>query len=109
MDLFAHSPEYLAPNGVFVSVGPNGPNMFKVVLTVVRSLLQPTWLGGTPRKFRMFFVDPKPDDLEALGKMLAEGKLKCPVDSTSPFGDALKAFEHLQTGKTSGKVVIHIP
>ena len=36
-------------------------------------------------------------------------KLKCPVDSIYPFMDVLKAFDRIQTGKASGKVIVTVP
>jgi len=108
IDLFANSPAYLAPNGVFISTGPQG-SFVQSVVTTLRCFLQPTWLGGTPRKFRIVPVHPDQADLEALRGLLAEGQLKCPVDSIFSFKDTLKAFERIQTGKTSGKVVISVP
>jgi len=110
-DLFTNSSHYLAHNGIFISVGPHGHSLFdyRPIVTIIRSFLQPTWLGGTPRKFRIVSVRPNQNDLENLMQLLADGKLKCPVDSTYPFKDVLKAFDRLQTGRANGKVVVTVP
>ncbi len=36
------------------------------------------------------------------------GKVKGVVDSVYPFGDVLKAYEKIMTGRASGKVVVQV-
>jgi len=109
IDLFLNSPAYLVSNGVFVSVGPHGSNVLESLLTTLRCSLQPAWLGGTPRKFKIVLVQPNQADLGAVRDLVANGKLKCPVDSIFSFDDTLRAFDRLRTGRANGKVVISIP
>lgn len=47
--LFVESDKYLAPGGVFLSVGPQGSGYLKFLWKV---LLQPSWLGGTKRTWK---------------------------------------------------------
>ena len=54
--LYTNSPTYLAPNGVFLSVGPQPrgfqwPEISKTLQCVWEVLLRPTWLGGTDRRW----------------------------------------------------------
>lgn len=54
-DLYTHSNAYLAPNGVFISVGPT-PNSSKQILdsvrTVFEAFLRPSWLGGVKGQWK---------------------------------------------------------
>jgi len=109
IDLFSNSPAYLVSNGVFVSVGPHGSKVLESLLTTMRCSLQPAWLGGTPRKFKIVLVQPNQADLETVRDLVTNGKLKCPIDSIFSFDDTLRAFDRLRTGKANGKVVISIP
>ena len=47
--LYTHSEAYLAPGGVFLSVGPQGSGVGYFLWKVY---LQPGFLGGTKRKFK---------------------------------------------------------
>ncbi|XP_041021428.1 2-methylene-furan-3-one reductase-like isoform X4 [Juglans microcarpa x Juglans regia] len=51
------------------------------------------------------------DDLEKLRPYLESGKLNAVIDPTGPysFGDVIKAFGYLETGRARGKVVISVP
>ncbi|KAH9915045.1 NAD-P-binding protein [Epithele typhae] len=103
--LFVHSAAYLAPKGVFVSVGPQGPGLPSFLWNV---MLKPGFLGGTKRKWKLVNVDPIKKDLEAFAKLCEEGKVKPLVDSVFAFEDALKAYERVMTGRATGKVVIKV-
>ena len=57
LELYTHSPAYLAPNGMFISVGPqpSGPvlrSLPHLARYFFETLLRPRWLGGTPREWR---------------------------------------------------------
>ncbi|PIL31907.1 hypothetical protein GSI_06611 [Ganoderma sinense ZZ0214-1] len=103
--LFVESEKYLAPGGVFLSVGPQGSGYLNFLWKV---LLQPSWLGGTKRTWKMISVDPTRKDLANFAKLVEEGKVKPLVDSVYSFEDALKAYERLQTGRVTGKVVVKV-
>ena len=51
--LYAKSEKYLAPGGVFVSVGPTptGWSSTLQLLKLITDLVRPTWLGGVRRKW----------------------------------------------------------
>lgn len=74
---------------------------------------------------RLISVDPTKKDLEDFAKLVEEGelirlllavmfptisagKVKPLVDSVYSFEDALKAYERLQTGRATGKVVVKV-
>lgn len=79
--LFTQSPAYLAPNGIFLSVGPQpGLSLDGVAMAVKmlwELLLRPTWLGGTNRSFKVIQLTYTKPSLDALAKLLAEGAYLC--------------------------------
>lgn len=50
--LFVHSPAYLAPKGIFLSVGPQGSGIGNIVSFAWNVLLRPSFLGGVKRKWK---------------------------------------------------------
>ena len=57
VELYTHSPAYLAPGGIFVSVGPQPSplgvrGMPRFARYIWGAVLRPRWLGGTPREWR---------------------------------------------------------
>ncbi|OJT04698.1 Zinc-type alcohol dehydrogenase-like protein C16A3.02c [Trametes pubescens] len=104
--LFVHSPAYLAPQGLFLSVGPQqGPGLLSFAWNV---LLRPTFLGGVNRKWKMIQVKPVPEDLKEVAKLVEEGKIRPLVDSVYAFEDALKAYERILTNRATGKVIVKV-
>ena len=55
-----------------------------------------------------FIVEPNIEQLAALGRLAGEGALRVLIDSTFPLDLAPAAFERLQSGDTSGKVVLKV-
>ncbi|KAI0375056.1 NAD-P-binding protein [Pilatotrama ljubarskyi] len=106
-ELFTKSPAYLAPNGVFVSVGPQG-SVGKMAGYVWNVFLRPSILGGTKRQWRLIMVKPIHRDLEEFATLVEEGKIRPLVDSMFAFEDALKAYERLMTKRATGKVVVKV-
>jgi len=111
--LYTQSPAYLVPDGVYISTGPqpktiNAKEMKMTAKALWQIFLRPRWLGGTKRKWRLVQVKHKKTDLEAIARMVSEGKVKPLVDSVYSFDDALKAYEKLMTGRAKGKVVIKV-
>lgn len=62
------------------------------------------------RKLRGLYIamHPTPALLERLGKELAAGRLRTPIELQVPFADSLAAFENLRTGQGRGKAVFLI-
>ncbi|RPD55791.1 NAD(P)-binding protein, partial [Lentinus tigrinus ALCF2SS1-6] len=106
--LFVKSPAYLAPGGVFISVGPQGKGIGNIANFAWKILLQPSFLGGTKRKWKLVSVNVNKKDLGAFTKLVEEGKVKPLVDSVFAFEDTLKAYERVQTGRATGKVVVKV-
>ena len=55
LELYTHSPAYLAPGGIFISVGPQ-PDGLKgiphLLHYVFETYMRPVFLGGTPRTYK---------------------------------------------------------
>ncbi|OAQ67705.1 alcohol dehydrogenase superfamily, zinc-type [Pochonia chlamydosporia 170] len=105
-NLYPKTGHVLLPEGVFVVVAA-GKHAGHAA-TAVGNLIRPSFLGGGKNKMVMYLTANNHDDWNALAGWLNEGKVTAVIEKTFEFGDALKAFEHLQGGSTGGKVVIHV-
>ncbi|KAG6874090.1 hypothetical protein C0995_006947 [Termitomyces sp. Mi166 len=113
ISLYAHSPAYLAPSGIFLSTGPMPKNfspteLWKIATTVFSAYLRPAWLGGVKRRYKMYLLVHKKERLDAIRQMLADGLITPPVDSVYDFDDALKAYDKLMSLRATGKIVIKV-
>ncbi|KAI0735098.1 NAD-P-binding protein [Earliella scabrosa] len=107
--LFVQSGAYLAPGGVFISVGPQGKGIGNMAHFAWKVLLQPGFLGGTKRKWKLVAVVPdRKKNMEPFAKLVEEGKVKPLVDSVFAFEDVPKAYERLLTSRATGKVVVKV-
>ncbi|KZT51770.1 NAD(P)-binding protein [Calocera cornea HHB12733] len=109
-DLFVHSKKYLAPNGIFVSTGPNFHGLAQIphVLWTMLRIYWPVLLGGTHRAIKIFLLKSEKTKLQGLADQIAEGKLKVPVDSVFAFEDLPKAYARIMSGRANGKVVVQV-
>lgn len=73
-------------------------------------LLRPTFLGGTPRTFKVFMLpgDKLGEELRECAQLLKEGKLKATIAKEFDFKDAKKAYELQMSGRSKGKVVVKV-
>lgn len=112
--LYTHSKPYLAPNGIFVSVGPQPKFDLKSLWDGLRlaSVILPSFMTGVKASYHITTLgDNQAKNQTNLSRMkawLAEGKIKPPVDSVYAFEDALKAYERILTSRAAGKVVVKI-
>ncbi|KAI0063402.1 NAD(P)-binding protein [Artomyces pyxidatus] len=111
--LYNHSCDYLAPGGVFVSVGPQPQGLADVpkFTRLLVDIATPKWLGGVRGKWTV--ISLKPDGktegmLEEISTLITEEKVKPVVDSVFTFEDTLKAYDRSMTGRATGKVVIKV-
>ncbi|GAQ03197.1 zinc-type alcohol dehydrogenase-like protein C16A3.02c [Aspergillus lentulus] len=100
--LYAQSHAFLLPGKAFVQVGAVS------MLTFVRRVAWPGFLGGGKRKYVIFMLKSNKEDIKTLGEWMQQGKLRVEVDSTYELEDAVKAFEKLRSGRARGKVIIHV-
>lgn len=108
--LFLHSPSYLIPSGRFLAVGGDlhSYSVSRFVLDIFLNTWQPTWLGGTPRKFTFLNTFFNLERTQKLIELIDKGMLHVPVDSVWPLQDVRQAYERVLSGRARGKVVVRI-
>jgi alkaline phosphatase D len=105
-NLYKQSASYLAPNGKYVQVGAS--TSIGGFAQISSNLLLPGFLGGGKRSYQMLMTKTSTDDLRQLGAWMKEGKVRAVVDKVFEWEDAPRAFEKLKTGRSKGKLVIHV-
>ncbi|KAB8238194.1 NAD(P)-dependent alcohol dehydrogenase [Aspergillus alliaceus] len=78
---------FLKPGKDFVQVGASS------VATFAHRLVRPSLLGGGKRKYVALLMKNHKDEL---------------LDTVYEFEDTIRAFEKLRSGRTRGKIVIHV-
>lgn len=104
--LWQNCTRFLKEDGIFVVVGMEVT--CKGMGGMLKKKFQPTWMGGVPRAFHFVAVDGKRADFEVVADWMKDGKAKAVVGETVEFEDVPKAFQRLRTGKTRGKIVVHV-
>ena len=102
--LYKNSERFLKPGAKFIGVGLPG---VAAIYNILDSALRPGALGGGHRPFHFLRVKTKSQDLEQIGKWMAEGKVKAVLDAVFEWESAPKAFEMLKTGHPKGKIIVH--
>ncbi|KAA8644540.1 NAD(P)-dependent alcohol dehydrogenase [Aspergillus tanneri] len=100
--LYQYCDAFLLPGKVFVQVGAAS------FLTFANRLVRPSFLGGGKRKYDILLCKMRQDELAQIGQWVQERKVKVIVDSVFEFEEVIQAFEKLRTGRTRGKIVIHV-
>jgi reticulon-4-interacting protein 1, mitochondrial len=93
--LFDNCTSFLKENGPYVTVGIafeeyTYGSMLVALSRMVKNLLWPRFLGGTPRKYIQVASVTTLSGLEKLRELCENGKLKVPVDSIWDFDDVPK-------------------
>ncbi|KAK7408392.1 hypothetical protein QQX98_009432 [Neonectria punicea] len=102
-DLYEQSHLFLKPSGVFSQVA-----MQKSVGAMIRRSILPGCLGGGRRPLQVVRVNINSQDLEQVGRWMADGKVQAVIDEKFEWKDAPKAYEKLRKGRTVGKIVVHV-
>ncbi|KAJ5172945.1 hypothetical protein N7492_005538 [Penicillium capsulatum] len=105
-DFFATTPAFLKPDGHYICVG--GSPSLQTAKTMVKGLLRPTFLGGTPRKFVAYFTKNVREDYEQLVEWLADGTLMTIIELPFEFEQGLEALKYVKKGSSAGKVIVHV-
>ncbi len=105
LELHQDSEQFLKASGMFVSVS-GAEDSWAGIGSMLSNWLRPGWLGGPRISWKLLMVGNDQAQLANIGRWMKEGNIKIVVDSTFGFGDALRAFERLRTGRARGKVVI---
>jgi len=96
----------LNPKGKIVAAG--APRSFSVWRLVVHllNLIVASWF--TKQKFALLSAKIRPEDLEALGRLVAEGKVSPTIERTYELSEIREAFRYLSTGHVGGKLVVRL-
>lgn len=105
-DLYWKSPTFTKPGAKYVQIGSE-VSMSSTYDIAMRFLL-PKALGGGQRPFSFGMAATNFDDFTAIGKLLAEGKVKPVIDQVYAFEDVPEAYRKLKTGRCKGKLVIRV-
>ncbi len=102
---FAELARAMAPDGALVVVGPHKGDWFGAVRRPLAAAIRPR---RGRRRFLPFLASAPREDLETLGALAAEGKLRPVIDRVLPLERAAEAMAIVGSGQARGKVVIAI-
>lgn len=88
-ELFLRCPKYLKPEGVFINVGDGSEGRLSLILHTLQNVLQPSILGGVPRRYLTFSAPLNGPNAAYLGTLASKGKMMVFIDSTFSLEDAL--------------------
>jgi len=99
---FMECRQALAPGGVYVTSLPGGGPFFWALATFLARPL----FGG--RRCKLLILRPKRADLEELAALAGEGRLRANVGEVLPLERVREAYERMQSGHATGKIVLRI-
>lgn len=105
-NLYKESHRFLTADGKFVQIA-SGADIGAATGLAGRMLL-PGFLGGGKRKFQFAYASAKRDDFDQIAAWMAEGKVKASIEQAFEFEEAPAAYARLKTGRTRGKIVVHV-
>ncbi|KAJ8483177.1 hypothetical protein ONZ45_g14693 [Pleurotus djamor] len=110
--LYNNCAAYLVPQGVFVHLGPLPTNTSsKEICNFIKlaiAIKRPVWLGGVNRKFVVASGREERTHLQGISELIAQGEVKCVVDSVFSMEDALEGYNRLMTSRARGKVIVTV-
>ncbi|KAM0330182.1 hypothetical protein ACHAQA_004356 [Verticillium albo-atrum] len=99
--LYEASKNFLKLDGTFVQVA-----MQPMTTTFRRNLLPACF--GPKRSYHVVRVKVNRENLERIGRWIAEGRVRVLVDEKFQWVDAPKAYEKLRRGHTTGKLIVEV-
>ncbi|KAM0420428.1 hypothetical protein ACHAPT_011849 [Fusarium lateritium] len=105
-NLYAFSDNFLLDGSKFVFVG--GHVTAGSLVSIMKTRVLPTFLGGGKNYFVTFITSNKRDDMGQVRDWLVQGKVRTVVDSVFDFEETDKAFEQLKKGSSGGKIIIRV-
>jgi NADPH:quinone reductase-like Zn-dependent oxidoreductase len=105
-ELYKASDAFLKEGGKFVQVGAAAT--LNGIYSILWRMCWPSLLGGGKRKLELLQVKNKEDDFRQIGEWMQRGKVRAVIEETFELGEATRAYEKLKTGRTRGKIVVHV-
>ncbi|RSM04985.1 hypothetical protein CDV31_009786 [Fusarium ambrosium] len=105
-NLYKASDHFLTDKGMFVMV-PGGVSG-TIVKTLGKNMLCPSVLGGGRAKFKAYFAKSNRAAFEQISNWMEAGKVRTVIDSVFEFGDMPRAIEQIKSGRTTGKIIVHV-
>lgn len=104
--LYKASDGFLADGGQFVMV----PNAISIATigTIASYTLRPTFLGGGRSKFKVAAAKNNRVAFQQIAEWMDAGKVRTIVDSVFDFSDMPGAIARVKTGRSKGKVIVHV-
>ena len=96
-ELYTHSPTLLKEDCVYVNIGDYTNGMWKTLLNWFLNVYWPEWLGGTARKYIMFGPWETPKVVDALVKLMADGKIQSVIERSIGFEQVLEVSKLAQS------------
>ncbi|UKZ53268.1 hypothetical protein TrVGV298_007060 [Trichoderma virens] len=107
-ELFLRCPKYLKPEGLFINVGDSNGSRLGLILHTLQNVLQPSILGGVPRRYITFGAPLNGQNAAHLGRLASKGKMMVFIDSTFSLEDVISGYKRYKSGQAQGRVVIDI-
>ena len=104
--LYFQAHTYTSTDARFVEVA-SSPSL-DFLRFALGALLWPSWAGGGRRKLVFGYADINSENLEQIGKWIANGEVKPVTDQVFGMEDTVEAFRRLKTGRARGKVVVKL-
>jgi NADPH:quinone reductase-like Zn-dependent oxidoreductase len=95
----------LTPDGTLVLNSGTGAGGLRFLVRLLRPVLLSPFVG---HNLRRVVSNPKREDLELLGRMVEEGRLRPVIGTTYALEETPDALRHLETGRSRGKVVVAV-
>ncbi|ETI20087.1 hypothetical protein G647_08121 [Cladophialophora carrionii CBS 160.54] len=111
--LFDNCADFLKESGSYITVGIafdhyTYTSMLLAVSRMLRNVLWPRLLGGTPRRYVQVASVCTLDGLQKLKDLCEDGKLRVPIDSIWDFDNVPDSYKRILNRRASGKVVVKI-
>lgn len=97
----------MAPKSVCIGIagGRPGDSMLSLVPRMLAGMAS-SWFSG--QKFAMLIAKANGEDLAALGRLMAAGKVTPVIDRCYKLSEVPAAVRHVETGHARGKVVVTV-
>jgi NADPH:quinone reductase-like Zn-dependent oxidoreductase len=95
----------LARRGRYVTTIPSARTVMQSALSRCLRFLT----GGQTPSAHVVFVRASGDDLERIGALMAEGRIRSVIDSVYPLSEVRAAHERSRSWRTRGKLVLQVP